>query len=159
MSGELDGTTEVRPYPIDVWKHEKGDWLTPEQCESITGVSRNAPRGKYQLRLLGLRQSIERAWERERDEVITTAVEKDGIRILTDEGAVSTNERRSIQRIRGLASDLAKQNGVDRTKLTDDGRAKHEKALTRLGAFLAGGRAAVRAALKPHKRTTPVIGG
>lgn len=148
--------TEVRPYPFDVLVLNKGDYIAPEKCEQVAGIRRDALGGRYQLKLLGLRQALERQWERDRGEVITTTVEKDGIRICSDDGAVVTNEKRATQHIRGLRRDLVRQNGVDRSKVSSpELKNVHERSLVRLGAFIAGGQRAQRAALKEHKRNTP----
>jgi len=145
----------VTPYPFDVAQLSKGDWLPPERCERVIGVSRNDVK-KYQLKLLGVKQALERQWHRERDEVITTSIERDGIRICTDDGAVVTNEKRFEQSRRMMRHALVRSNGIDRSALSsDEMRSKHERSLTRLAAFISGGTRAAFAALKGHRRATP----
>jgi hypothetical protein len=147
--------TEAKPYPFDVHALSKGDYITPAECERVSGVKRDDMK-RYPLRLLGLKEALERQWYRERGETITTAVDHDGIRICTDDDAVVTNEQRAQQAKGALRRALVRQNGVDVTKLSgDDVKDKHRSSLTRLAAFIAGGTREVQATLKGHARATP----
>lgn len=147
--------SEVGPY-FDLTELKKGDWIPPEQCEYKLGLRRQDR--NYQFKLLSLQRSLERHWLMEFGEKITTRIDRDGILICTDDDALVTNQRRVRQRISGLERDHERIGGIDRARLSSDAlRNKHDRALSVVGAFLAAGHAAVKAALKPsaHVRAVP----
>lgn len=144
---------EVKPYPFDVHALEKGVWISAEVCERLLNIKRHDRR--YSLGILGLRRKLQKAWARDRGEIITTRGEKDGIRICDDNSAVPTNTDRFAQgvgKIRRSTRDLA---GADRSKMTPEMKAEQERGIVRQSAFLSAGRKASRTALKAVERKTP----
>ncbi len=150
--------SERKTFPFDLTGLAKGDWIPPEKCEEVAGYKRD--HRDYPLRLLALSSGLADAWEAERGEVITTRIENGGIRICADDEAVHVNSGRFAAKVRGMKRDRDRTAGIDREKLSsDDLREEQERAVVRMGAFIAGGvKAARQALLQPHRRGTPLIG-
>jgi len=148
----------VRPYPFDLTTLAKGSVIGVEDCERVSGVKRGSP--LFALGLLRVQDLLARQWLAEIGEVITTRAHNDTVLILSDDDACGENERRSRGHIQGLRRDLARQSGVDRSKLsTPELLEAHERSLVRRSAFLAAGSAAYRQArLAPATRRTPGLG-
>jgi hypothetical protein len=145
----------LNSYPFDLHCLEKGSVIQSEEIERLSGVQRHLKR--FSLELLNFKALLERQWLMERGEVITTRIHHDCIVICTDDDAVATNCDRANAGVRTLHSALHRQNGVDRSNLSEEVRHQHERELVRLPAFLAGGYEAEKKALAPtpYKRNKP----
>lgn len=146
-----DATPVSEPYPLDVWKLEKGQYLDPAFCERCIGA-RFSDRG---LALLNLRSFIQTEWRDKRGEIVTVTREHDGLRIHTDETAVDANQRLFDHAKNKVRRSIVQTRGIDRANLSPCGRSAHERLQVRLAAYKAGARRAERAALRPHVRQTP----
>ncbi len=146
------GIAEIHPF--DVTKLEKGDWISPDRCESVVGMRRTDK--NYALRLLAIAQELERQWQQIRVEQITICSEKDGLRICTDDEAVNVNKDRRLSAVRAMERAQVRQCGVDAAKLsTTKIRGLHEREVVVGAAFLVGGRKHAQAELQAHQRSTP----
>lgn len=146
--------TSTKHYPFDVPNLKKGDFIAPEICEALAGVTR-ADVKSYQLALMSLRDQLEKQWLREREEIITVVSSDDGLLICSDEAAVSTNDNRAQKAKKSLRRALFRQGGVDRSNLSDESIVRHDRSLRAMTAYVMAGRAAERAVLRPHVRQTP----
>jgi hypothetical protein len=136
---------------------KKGEWISPDKCESLLSVKRDHK--LYGLKLMGLGSDLERQWLESKGEVVTLTYEHEGIRICTDDEAVIVLKSRRKQNIRGLERTLTRQIGVDRARLsTNDLRNLHDRECTTGAAFLAGGRINARQAeLRAHAANKPSL--
>jgi hypothetical protein len=148
--------SSVEVHPFDVMQLAKGDWISPDRCEEIVGVSRT--HREYSRKLVSICEHTEKQWARLRDEVAVVVQEKDGIRICTDDEAVPYLRRRREGHVRGLKRTQLRQMGVDTSKLsTPELRSLHERECIVGAAFLLGGKKEQRAMLRAHQRSTPAL--
>ncbi len=150
---------KIQTWPFDLDELEKGHWIPPEACEERV----NCPRASkdYGLKLLALQGLLERQWLHEREEVITTQSEKDGIRIVDDNASIDVNQERFDRARRAQRRALRRVSGVDRAKLpSDERRDAQEKQVRTMTAYIVNGQRAYREAarLEAHKRSTPLLG-
>ena len=152
-------TKKLTAYPFDLESLQKGSWIPPERCEEVAGCKR--VERDYSLKLLSLSSDLARSWFLERREVITTRIEKDGIRICIDDEAIDVNDRRFNSRVSGMRRDHTRLVGIDREKLpSDERRDQQERLVVKQGAFITAGlQAAQQVALQPHVRQTPTLSG
>jgi len=152
-----DGILDAKPFPLDVWALSKGDIISPEECERMAGVKRTHPR--YSLRLCSICQLIQRKWSQEKGELVTLTQDHYGIRVCDDNSAVGVNTRVFTVGVRKVHKANRQTAGIDREKLTAEMKVEQERLAIRTGAFLAGGKKAMRVKLKAYERQTPLLTG
>jgi hypothetical protein len=148
---------EAKIYPLDYDTLNKGDLITREQVEDITGARFGTP--AYEFKRMGLKADIERAlWRRGKVWTVTAEGCNGGLTILADADAVEYNMR-DFERARSrqvVAHYRAM--GVDVTQLTDEQRARHERNITLQASEIQAAKTARRIALKAKTRDVPQIG-
>lgn len=143
---------------IDYTTLEKGDVLSVEHCEAVTGVSRDENPNLYGLAVLGLVTQIERelhaAYKR-----YTVATRKGQIVVMTDPEASEYNDHGFEVGLKKARRAHFRMQQVDVNNLGDDQRATHDAGLIKQAAILSAVRS-TRAALHPapSPRTTPTLG-
>jgi hypothetical protein len=142
-------------FPIDFDAVQKGDKFTPEQIETILGISQDSER--FQLAVLAFVERIRDELD-SRGKPATVAIVKKCVTILTDQEASIYNATEFDRGLRksGRAHRRAVQ--VDVGLLDHDDRQRHERNLTTQAAILTGIKTARKLAISSHKRTTPGIG-
>ena len=150
--------TDIQYFPLDFDALEKGDVITTDRLEAITGKQRGTQ--TFQLAVLVLRERIVNECK-DRDKFFTVAFVKGNLRILTDEEAAIYNARTfkaGMKRSRKSLTRLAK---VDVGKLDDLQKKSHERNLIVFGKMLQAARSAQQQGItaSPHARTLPGIPG
>lgn len=145
----------ITRFPIDYDALKKGDVITRDRLEQITG--RKAGSKDYQLRLLSLQSQIEREMAH-RGQPWTIKITKDEIRILTDPEASTYNHALQVQARCAMEKRYQLNSSVDVAQLTDDQRSQHERMMEIDGKYLLA-ITSVRKQLKltAHSRSTPRI--
>ena len=145
--------TDIQYYPLDFDALQKGDVITIDRLEAITGKRRGTQ--EYQLAVLGLRERIISECK-DRDKFFTVAIVKGNLRILKDDEAAIYNSRTfkmGMKRSRKSLSRLAK---VDVGNLDDLQKKSHERNLIVFGKMLQAARSAQKSiTAAPHQRTLP----
>ena len=146
----------VRYFPLDVTKLVKGQTLGIEELEQIMGIKRDDPR--WWLRLLSLRQKIERLRTRQGLPVLTMRTHKATLVVCDDSDASGYNRGMGKRGIRRFARASYRNIHVDATKLSEELAAAHGRTIMRQAMMLAAIRGARHRALAPPQgngRTTP----
>lgn len=145
-------------FPIDYDTLQKGDYISPEDCERIIAAHKDQGGQRvtrahriYSLRLMVVADEIEReCWKLgKRFRVVT---DRDGLRVLTDPELAEYAREKFHRHERGLLRENAHARTVDVQLLTDDQRVAHERALIIQGAKLAALASARRALPKATER-------
>jgi hypothetical protein len=143
-------------HPLDYETLKKGDYITPEQAQEITGKKMNDP--KFPLALLNLKERIRREMQAQR-RPITAKVEQLGIRILSDPEASNYNDKQASSALRKLGRSVKRLLQVDQRNL-DDGETKvHERRIVTWSKTYQAAKASRRESLKlpVHERKTPGV--
>ena len=145
--------SDIQYYPLDFDALQKGDVITIDRLEAITGKQRGTQ--AFQLAVLSLRERIISECK-DRDKFFTVAIVKGNLRILKDDEAAVYNSRTfkmGMKRSRKSLSRLAK---VDVGNLDDLQKKSHERNLIVFGKMLQAARSAQKSlAATPHQRTLP----
>lgn len=138
-------------YPVDVSALSKGDEIAVDRVQTIVGL-------KYEHRAFSLKALALAEWiEREmiaRGEAVTVIAIKGALRVLTDGEAAKYLTGRFGAHEAGLRRSARAKAQVDRSKLTEAEREKHDRELTVMGAKLTRLRGR-ELTLKPTERQTP----
>lgn len=142
-------------WPVDYDTLEKGDTVTRERLEQITG-ERAGSKG-YQLKAIGLQSQIERELH-SRGKLWTVKIEREEIRILTDPEASSHNHALQIQARKAMQKRFALNTAVDVAKLDDEQKKQHDRLMEVDGKYIQA-ITAVRQQLRlaSHRRTVPAL--
>lgn len=141
------------PYPIDFAALEKGHVITVSEVERITGTRRTDR--KYELKVLSLRESIERGLA-ELGKFFTLRIDQGAIRVLTDDEASLYNHKSFNRSLRGISRAHFRQVNVDVNCLDDDGKKRHMRSLEITGKVCqAISTVKSLPSPMPHKRRTP----
>lgn len=153
---ETNEQDTVRIFPLDVTRLVKGQVLGIEELEQIMGTTRADSR--WWLRLLSLRQKIERMRAKQGLPVLTMRTHK-GTLIICDDGDASQYNRVIGKRgIRRFARASYRNIHVDATKLTAEQAKSHGRTIMRQAMMLAAIRGARHRALpapEGNGRVTP----
>lgn len=145
----------IQLHPLDFDGLNKGDRVSVSHCEAALGVLSSHPR--YQLRLLALKQQIERELFA-RGKPATLRIEGREIVICDDPEASAYNVRAFRRGVRCSARAHARNMVVDAHQLDAPQRKAHERALLVQGTILASiSQAKKQLRLKPTGRTTPTL--
>ena len=147
---------QVRYFPLDVTQLAKGQVFTVEELKEIMHTTRDDPR--WWLKLLTLRQQIERLRMRQGLPLLTTRTHKGTLVICDDADASVYNRSMGKRGIRRFARASYHNIAVDMTKLTDDQRMAHERTIMRQAIMLSAIRGAAHRALPApmaQARVTP----
>lgn len=117
-------------YPIDTSAIHKGDEFSVEKVEQITGLERDTT--AFRLAALGLQSLIQK-----RTGFTVKALTTGGLRVLTDPEASEHNRRQFEHNMRGMFLRHELNLNVDRTALSEEQLARHDRALTSQAAYLA----------------------
>lgn len=143
---------EVRYHPIDFDALRKGDVITVEQLERITGYQYGTR--KFDLAVLALREQITRELH-DRNYPITVASENGSLKILTDEEAAAYNPQMFRHGFRKLLRAHRRLMNVDATQLNSEQREALERNIVVQGKMISAARSSRQIALQSHKRATP----
>lgn len=124
---------EAEPYPIDVNRMQKGEFITADEVERIVLMPRTD--AAYSLKVMQLITEISRMLgQRGRGMVI---VQRDcGIRVLTDPEATQYLAKRQGRNVSDIVRTHCRQQLVDVSQLSDDQQAKHERDVGRSAAYV-----------------------
>ncbi len=147
--------SEASRWPIDYDTLNKGDSITRERLERITGKA--AGTKDYQLKLLAIQSQIERELH-QRNRHWTVKIQKDEIRILTDSEASTYNHALQVQARCAMEKRFLLNSAVDIAALDDEQRKQHERTMEIDGKYLMAMQT-VRKQLRltSHKRRTPTL--
>lgn len=146
-------TTE---HPIATDSLSKGDVIVAVDLERALGVKRETD--AYRLGLRRIVDYITRRF-RDRGEIVTVVERRHCIVILTDAEASEYNAQRFTIELRGAARAHARNLGVDRSQLTSEQAAHHDRALQTNGRILHAIRRERAFVLGEHKRSAPLPPG
>jgi hypothetical protein len=145
--------TDIQYYPLDFDALQKGDVITVDRLEAITGKIRGTQ--DYQLAVLGLRERIVSECK-DRDKFFTVAIVKGCLRILKDDEAAVYNSRTFKMGLRRSRKSLTRLAKVDVGNLDDLQKKSHERNLLVFGKMLQAARSAQKSiTATPHQRTLP----
>ena len=144
----------ARPHPLDFDALRKGDVITIEEIERITGCKSDTT--AYALKSMSLCEKIMVAKENHGDPVVAK-VDKLAIRILLDHEAAVYCDGTFRAGLRKMGRGCERQSKVDTRQLTSEQIAKHERRLevnsrTLQGAFMGRAGKLVFAAAKDSKQ-------
>jgi hypothetical protein len=116
-------------YPLDFDQLEKGETLTCERLEVVTGKKPGTD--AYRFAILGLQALIHERTP------FTAKTQADGsLRILTDAEASDHNDKLVSQGVRTVIFRHARAIVVDVGNLTEDQKARHDQRLQRQGRYV-----------------------
>lgn len=143
----------AQQYPFDTDGLNKGDTIGPETLEHAYGVGRTQT--AYRWVLLRARRFVVSAFE-ERGLVVTVVIRGDSLKICTDDEQYAPNTRSIATGQRKMRRGHGRMIGADRSKMSPEILAKHDRAVEVNGRKLA----AMRAATSPElpaatERSTP----
>lgn len=141
-----------RRYPVDVRALNKGDILSVAQVE--TAVSTKFEHRKFALAACRLAGWVEDE-KRRQGEHVTVITVKGEIHVLTDSKAAEYQARRFEEHEAGLRRATRKKAHIDRSQLTAEELAVHDRGLSVMAAKLTRLRAK-DPELKPAERATPL---
>ena len=147
---------DMKFYPIDVDKLNKGDYISPEQIEKIYGIQQK--NREFPQKVLELREFI-RFESRQKDRPLHTKIEKDGVRILDDQEDVDYTEKKYSHGRRKMMSALADEMEIDRTNLDTTTQNKLERNIICQSMELQAMRKARRRIITEYKRKDPLLNG
>jgi len=151
--------SEAEKHPIDYETLCKGDILSVEQIEKITGISPKQE-NKFNLARLQLINQIDCELQRLGIQY-TVAQVKGSIKILTDEEASEYNDKGRQSALVKLYKHHTKLSSVDTSEFDDKTKKNHERRIYLSSKFIQACnnvRKEIKAA--PYKRNTPLmIGG
>ncbi len=145
--------TVTTEYPIDTDSLVKGSTVSTETIERAFGVKRGTD--AFNIAALKACQYVARRFL-DRGEVVTVTMRKHALVILTDEEVPEHNARVFRNEIKKAARAHARSAGADRSKMSVETQAVHDRHLVVQGAQLAA-MAQVRRELRPavRERSTP----
>ena len=113
---------------------QKGQYITPEEVEEITGISRKDYK-EYNLAALNLKTII---FSKMMEEglIVTIRSEQDGLRILTDWEASMYNAKAVKSHIKGISKSVTRQKGVNTSEFTPEQNVTHLQRVTGMSLIL-----------------------
>jgi len=144
----------VRRHPVDYESLTKGDVIITEVIERFSGIKRENIK-KYQIVLMQLREQVERELEAIGKHVLVK-IEKDYLRILTDEEAVDYVDDRHTSLRRQMFKNHGRSiSSIDPSLLSDGQKAEHERGIINRSKELQAIRDARKLLSQPHQRQSP----
>jgi len=139
-------------YPVNVAELKKGDFLSPETCEMLTGKKRDNPR--YQFAMQSIREFIYRESEKQ-GRPLSCGIDGDGLRIHTDAEASEYHRRLHYMALRGMRRSMKRMvSCVDRAQLTSFEVAEHDRETALAALRVQAVREACRIERRKHKELT-----
>ena len=120
-------------YPLDYDTLKKGDVITAEQLEKITGLPRDST--KYQLKVMALQQHVADELA-VRGRPVTVVVRLRELVILTDAEASTYNHERLGVHLHGAMRAHDRTQAVDVSNLDDDQKKEHVRRIEVGGKFV-----------------------
>ena len=144
----------VEYFPLDFDKLQKGSIVPKEKVEELYNISHTDK--LYSLRVLGLREEIERELANRKRPVVTRCID-DAIHILEDAAAAKYTAHQGRAAVRKLVRTHHRAlTGVDVSNLTDDERREHDHEIVKNGKYIQAIKQVRREMrLESHKRATP----
>jgi hypothetical protein len=146
-------------YPFSIKDLEKGSVFTVSMVEHAYSVQYGT--SEYSLAALRASQFISERFKEERGVVVTTAIRKDGVRILTDEEAVAANAKTFRSGLRRARKAHVRQLGSDRSLMSAKVKAEHDRRVEVEGRILSSITKELRRQPQalPVERVTPLPPG
>lgn len=143
-------------FPLDYEALKKGDTIPAARVEKIAGVLRGSE--GYEFAVLKVCKQIERELA-VRERLWTVVVRGEDVVILTDAQAATYTDDQQRQAMRRLKRNFHRQVAVDVLELSEEERAKHERAVEVNGKTLQAAMTARRKAMRitAHERSTPKL--
>jgi len=146
-----DNNATFKPYPLDFRALKKGQVLSTEYLEYVTGISRREYE-KFTFAILALRKEImDRTG-------YTVKIEQRQLRILTDAEASVYNHKRLHNRVHGMYRDFDHLRNVDILQLNDEEKHAHERRVINCSKYIQAVSNVRRKVVVPAaQRSTPGI--
>lgn len=147
-----DADLQATEYPLPTDDLGKGSRVAADVIEHAFGVARGTD--EYRLRLLRVRDYIAQRLA-ERGEFVTIVGESNDLVILTDEQASAYNARRFEVTRRAGERAFVRLGQVDRARLAEETRKRHDRDLVAIGRRIQADHAAerpVRSLAQPKRR-------
>lgn len=128
-----DAESPLVRWPLDFDALSKGDVIDSGRLAEITKAAPGT--STYSLRLLQVKEQIERKLL-QREYPVTTKIEGNCLRILTDAEASEYNEQQAEQAVRKAYRSLRRQMNVDVRSLTPEQQTEHGRRLIQQGAVV-----------------------
>ena len=146
-------------HPIDVTTLKKGDVITVEQLEKITGWGRKSD--AFKLRVLALRDRIMRELQDIGRPMVLRGWQGCSLRILTDPEATEYLDNQATSHLRGIGRSCFRLGQVDVRNLDEGQNREHERRILVHGKTLQCALAGRMDALKsiPHVSDRPALSG
>ena len=145
--------TSTHPSLIDEWKLAKGDYISPEFLEGLTGFLRYTQ--EYSLAIMGIRDGLERKLSAIGNP-ITIKQEDKGLRLLTDSEAAEYNAHRGDALLVQMGRAHERNLAVDSNNLSQEEDREHLRSLQVQGTILSAAKKIKRQfRLRPFQRKTP----
>ena len=142
-----------QPSMIDVRQLAKGDYISPEFLEGLTGFLRYTQ--DYAFRILVLRDDLDRGLKAIGNP-ITIKQEGAGLRLLTDSEAANYNARLADSYLHRMGRAHERNLAVDSNNLSQEEDHQHLRNLQVQGTILSSAKQIKRQfRLKPFQRRTP----
>jgi len=141
---------KAKEYPIDTSELKKGDYISQEQLESITKLPAGSSR--FAFKVLAIKNYIQKSLAK-RGDLVTCAIRRNGIAILTDAEAAVYNVKFAFSGARRIRKGRVRHSVIDLSKLTEAERAEWDKNARRLASMHEGIKPN-HVGVKPHKRIT-----
>lgn len=154
QSGYGKGSSDhMNKYPFDTDHLIKGDTIQAEVIEHGYGVKRGDER--YRWTLLRAKKFVAKQFK-ERGEVVTIVIRGDTLKICTDDEQLKPNIQSISMGQRKIRRGHDRMKGSDRSKMSPEVLAKHDRVVEVTGRKLAAMRQVTTAELPaPAARTTP----
>lgn len=152
--GKSKGSSDhMNKYPFDTDHLAKGDTIQADVIEGGYGVKRGDER--YRWTLLRARKFVARQFK-ERGEIVTIVIRGDSLKICTDDEQLKPNMQSIVTGQRKIRRGHGRMVGADRSKMSPEVLAKHDRVVEVTGRKLAAMRHVVTAELPAATaRTTP----
>jgi hypothetical protein len=145
--------TSTHPSLIDVWQLAKGDYISPEFLEGLTGFLRYTQ--DYSFAMLSLRDDLERRLGAIGNPV-TIKQEDQGLRLLTDSEAAEYNAHRGNKLLGQMGRAHKRNQAVDSNNLSQEEDHQHLRNLQVQGTILSSAKQIKRQyRMKSFQRRTP----
>ena len=154
MNGTGEGNGGATRYPFDYDELDKGDIISAETLEELTGYERGTQ--DYNLQLMVLQNQIMDEME-VRDRPMTVRIHKGGLELLTDAQASVYNHGRGESGLRQMKGAVKRLGWTDMMKLTDEERKNHDRTVLIQSRMLQGAMKGRKESFRQleHKRPAP----
>lgn len=146
-------------YPLDVDTLQKGEWISPERCAAIHGVSPEEDPLQFGFETMKLAKRIE-VLSAQTDRRLYCHGEKQGIHVMTDEEHTEYARRKRRMGVRKITGAEEILSGTDLREVSEEGRHRWEREMIISSRMSDTVRRVERGQVPqfaPRKKTTPNV--